>query len=48
MIEGFAQGPYVALEVGFENATFRTQGTEPTSWPPRAIIQHNNQSTLLL
>jgi len=32
MSEGLAQGPYVAANVGFENATFRTQGTEPTIW----------------
>jgi len=28
MSEGLAQGPYVAARVGFEPATFRTQGTE--------------------
>jgi len=27
--EGLAQGPYVVDRVGFEPATFRTQGTEP-------------------
>jgi len=26
--EGLAQGPYVATRVGFEPATFRTEGTE--------------------
>ena len=26
--EVFAQGPYVAARVGFEPATFRTEGTE--------------------
>ena len=28
MCEGLAQGPYVADRVGFEPATFRTEGTE--------------------
>ena len=32
--EGLAQGPYVAARVGFEPATLRTQGTEPTNEPP--------------
>ena len=27
--EGLAQGPYVAARVGFEPATFQTEGTEP-------------------
>ena len=26
--EGLAQGPYVAARVGFEPATFRTEGTK--------------------
>src|SRR6218665_2748735 len=34
MSEGLAQGPYEAAEVGFEPATFRMQGTKPTSEPP--------------
>ena len=29
--EGLAQGPYVAARVEFKPATFRTQGTEPTT-----------------
>ena len=37
MSEGLAQGTYVAARVGFEPATFRTQGTEPTTEPPRPI-----------
>src|SRR6218665_1781751 len=32
--EGLAQRPYVAARVGFEPATFRTQGTESTTEPP--------------
>jgi len=28
--EGLAQGPFAAARMGFEPATFRTQGTEPT------------------
>jgi len=32
--EGLAQGPYVAARVGFEPATLRTQGTEPTNESP--------------
>jgi len=35
MSEGLAQGPYVAVRVGFQPATFRTQGSERTSEPPR-------------
>ena len=31
MSEGLVQGPYMAARVGFEPATFRTQGTEPTT-----------------
>ena len=34
MSEGFAHGPYVATRVEFESATFREQGTEPTTAPP--------------
>ena len=33
MSEGLAQGPYMAARVGFEPATYRTQGTESTSEP---------------
>jgi len=29
--EGLAQGSYVAAGMGFEPATLRTQGTEPTT-----------------
>jgi len=36
--EGLAQGPYVAARVGFEFATFQTQGTEPTTEPLHPII----------
>ena len=34
MSEGLAQDPYMATRVGFEPATLRTQGTEPTTEPP--------------
>ncbi len=39
--EGLAQGPYVAARVGFEPATFRTQGTKPTTEPacPTLMLQ---------
>jgi len=33
--EGLAQGPYVAAGVGFEPATFQTEGAELTPEPPR-------------
>src|SRR6218665_1030277 len=33
--EGLSQGPYVVTRVGFEPPTFRTQGTKPTTEPPR-------------
>jgi len=33
--EGLAQGNYVAARVGFEPATFQTEGTEPHTEPPR-------------
>ena len=33
--EGLVQGSYVVVKLGFESATFRTQGTEPTIEPPR-------------
>src|SRR6218665_1626495 len=36
--EGLAQVPYVAARVGFEPATFRTQGTEPTTKPRRPMM----------
>ena len=32
---GLAQDPHVAAIVGFEPATFRAQGTEPTTEPLR-------------
>ena len=35
--ERLAQGPNVAARVGFEPATFRTQGTEPTTEPPPSV-----------
>ena len=35
MSDGPAQRPYVAARVGFEPATFRTHGTEPTTKPAR-------------
>jgi len=38
MIEGLAQGPYMVARVGFGPATFRTQGTEPATEPPRPTI----------
>ena len=31
--QGITQGPYVVTRMGFEPATFRTQGTEPTTKP---------------
>ena len=34
MSEGLAQGSYVVARVGFEPATFQTQGTELTTEPP--------------
>src|SRR6218665_990144 len=36
VIEGLAQGPYMGAKEGFEHATFQTQGTEPTTEPPRS------------
>ena len=35
MSEGLSQGPYVAARVGYEPATFRTQGAKLTNEPPR-------------
>jgi len=35
MTKGLAKGPYVAARVGFEPATFQTQGTKPKTEPPR-------------
>jgi len=32
MRKGLAQGPYVVARVEFQPATFRTQGTEPTTF----------------
>src|SRR6218665_4089065 len=32
--EGLGQGPYMAARVGFEPATFRTEGTELPTEPP--------------
>ena len=32
--EGLAQGPYVAVRVGFGPATLRTKGVESASEPP--------------
>src|SRR6218665_1561109 len=40
--EGLAQVPYVAARVGFEPATFRTQGTEPTTKPRRPMMLRKN------
>ena len=34
-------GPSVAARVGFEPATFRTQGTELTTEPPRPTLVAN-------
>ena len=48
MIEGLAQGLYVAARVGFEAVTLRTQGTEFTMEPPRPqmnIYLHNTDIT---
>ena len=38
MGEGLAQGLYVAVRVGFEPATLRTQGSEVTTEPPRILL----------
>ena len=35
---GLAKGLYVAARVGFEPVTFLTEGTEPTTEPPRPYI----------
>ena len=35
--EGLAQGTYVAARVGIEPTTYQTQGTEPTTEPPRTV-----------
>ena len=37
--EGLAQGPYVAATVGFEPATFRTEGTEHHHRANKPILQ---------
>ena len=34
LIEGLAQGPYVAVRAGFEPATLRTKGVESTNESP--------------
>src|SRR6218665_1049525 len=39
MSEGFAQGLYMMARVKFELATFSTKGKEPTTEPPRPVIQ---------
>ena len=44
--EGLAQGSYVEDGVGLEPATLRTQGTEPTTEPPRPI--HIKMSSLIV
>ena len=36
--EGLAQGPYVAVIVGFEPTTLRSTGIESTNEPPRPTI----------
>ena len=33
--------PYMVARVGFEPATFRTQGTEPTAEPPHPHISYS-------
>ena len=38
MSEGLAQGSYMVARVGFEPATFQTQGTEPTIEQQRPTI----------
>ena len=38
VIEGLAQGPYMAARVGFEPATLWAQGTELTTEPPHPKI----------
>ena len=40
--ERLAQGPFVTARVGFEPATFRTQGTELTTEPSRPIMKAFN------
>ena len=39
--EGPSQGPYVAAKAGFEPATLRTQGTEPTTETPRQVTTYS-------
>src|SRR6218665_577062 len=36
--EGLAQGPYLATRMGFEPATFRIEGTDNPTEPPRPFI----------
>ena len=36
--EGLAQDSYVAARMGFEPATFWTQGNEPTTEPPHPLM----------
>ena len=37
MSEGLAHDPYVVARMGFESATYLTQGTDPTTELPRSI-----------
>ena len=37
-VNDFSQGSYVTARVGFEPATLRTEGTEPTTEPPCLVI----------
>jgi len=41
MSDGLAQGPYVVARVGFEDTTFRAQGTELTTEPPLPTFMLN-------
>ena|SRR6218665_1892529 len=48
MNEGLAQGPYVAARVGFEPATYQTEGTEPTTEPLRMYAPPYMQTYIVL
>jgi len=38
MSEGLAQGPYMVARVGLKPVTFQTQGTKPSTEPPRPMF----------
>src|SRR6218665_3234684 len=45
--EGLAQGSYMTARVGFEHATIRTQGIEPTTELPRSTLNFYGQRSTL-